>query len=614
MYIMEVLFPYTEIRKVQKALMAQIQSSIENKQNLIAHAPTGLGKTAAVISVMLPYALEHNLTAFFITPKHSQHYIAVETIKQIKAKYNKDFHSVDFIGKRHMCLQAGTELMTNGDFLDYCKELRNRKQCEFFLNFENDVVNKHCQEDLEIPLHVEELKSICKEHSVCPYEMASLIGKKAKIIVADYHHILLPSVRKSLFTRIQKNLSECIICFDEAHNVPEKCRDLLTASLSSITIERALKENKQFNFDYENDLFAIQNSLSQLNKSIPIEKNESLVKKEAFPADKGLIEPLKEAADIVREKQKHSSLGALAYFLEAWNGPDEAFVRIISRNFTSSGKPYISLSYKCLDPSLLISQLEAHSLLFVSGTLNPASMYLDLFGLNPRNTITVEYENPFPRENKLNLIVPTTTTKYSKRDEKMYSRISKMCSEIVQAVPGNVAIFFPSYELRDRVNYFFQHETNKKIILEQSGLSKSEKQMLVDTFKSYSNEGAVLLGAASGSFGEGIDLPGNFLNAVIVVGLPLAKPDLEMQELINYYDRRFSKGWEYAYIYPAIIKSLQNSGRCIRSETDKGCIIYLDERYAWDNYKKCFPQDANFEVTLLPAEMVKSFFKNNKTN
>ena len=74
------------------------------------------------------------------------------------------------------------------------------------------------------------------------------------------------------------------------------------------------------------------------------------------------------------------------------------------------------------------------------------------------------------------------------------------------------------------------------------------------------------------------------------------------------------KGWEYVYIYPAIIKSLQNSGRCIRSETDKGCIIYLDERYAWDNYKKCFPQDANFEVTLLPAEMVKSFFKNNKTN
>jgi len=606
---MELLFPYKEPRKVQKALIAQIQSCIENKQNLIAHAPTGLGKTAAIFSVTLPYAIKNNLTVFFITPRHTQHHIAIETLKEIKSKYNLDFQVVDLIGKKHMCLQPGVETLQNNEFIEYCKDLRKHDHCEFYFNFKDNVLKEMCLKQIQEPLHVEDLKQICRDFSLCPYEIAALLGKKSNVIIADYHHILSPSIRQSLFNRIQKNLSECIICFDEAHNVPEKCRKLLTVNLSSITIERALKENKNFDFEFEEDLFNIHNNFAQLAKTISIEKNEVLVKKEEFHVEMGLISPLKEAAEIVREKQKRSYLGSMALFLEAWLGPDKAFTRILSRNFTSSGKPYINLLYKCLDPSVLISQLDAHSMIFMSGTLSPTSMYLDLFSLDNKKTTMVEYEDPFPKKNRLNLIVPYTTTKYSKRDELMFKRIARTCCEMVNVIPGNVAIFFPSYALRDRVNYFFQHETSKKIVLEQPGLSKKEKRDLIDEFKSYNEDGAVLLGAASGSFGEGIDLPGNFLNGVIIVGLPLAKPDLETQELINYYDERFSKGWDYAYVYPAIIKSLQNAGRCIRSETDKGCIIYLDERYAWDNYRKCFPHDAYFEITKVPTERIKVFFK-----
>src|SRR3989344_2791587 len=96
----QVLFPYNEPRKVQIALMAQIRSCIENRQNLIAHAPTGLGKTIAFLAPALQYSLEKDLTLFFLTPKHSQHHIAVETLKQIREKFNLDFQIVDFIGKK----------------------------------------------------------------------------------------------------------------------------------------------------------------------------------------------------------------------------------------------------------------------------------------------------------------------------------------------------------------------------------------------------------------------------------------------------------------------------------------------------------------------------------
>ena len=72
--------------------------------------------------------------------------------------------------------------------------------------------------------------------------------------------------------------------------------------------------------------------------------------------------------------------------------------------------------------------------------------------------------------------------------------------------------------------------------------------------------------------------------------------------------RKFSKGWDYAYIFPAMRKTIQAAGRCIRSETDKGIIVFLDERYSWNNYYKCFPTDMNIKITKLPLERIEKFF------
>src|SRR3989344_7869250 len=214
---MEFLFPHEEPRKVQKALMQQIYSCIENKQNLLAHAPTGLGKTAAFISPALSYAIKNEKTLFFLTPRHSQHHIVIETTKKIQKKFNTDFKVVDFIGKKHMCLQPGVDILSNSEFHEYCRELRKKDNCEFYLNLKSKTQRNLCLSEIKEPLHVEELVTHCSKHSLCPYEIAALLGKKSKVIIADYYHILSPTVRESLFNRMQKELTQCIIYFDEAH-------------------------------------------------------------------------------------------------------------------------------------------------------------------------------------------------------------------------------------------------------------------------------------------------------------------------------------------------------------------------------------------------------------
>ena len=140
-------------------------------------------------------------------------------------------------------------------------------------------------------------------------------------------------------------------------------------------------------------------------------------------------------------------------------------------------------------------------------------------------------------------------------------------------------------------------------------MSKEDRMGLLERFKSYEKSGAVLLAASSGSFGEGIDLPGDLLKAVVIVGLPLSKPDLETQELIRYYDQRFQKGWDYGYLYPAILRTIQNAGRCIRSTTDKGVIVFLDERYAWPQYRRCFPKGWNLRQSERPISLIEEFFR-----
>lgn len=69
-----------------------------------------------------------------------------------------------------------------------------------------------------------------------------------------------------------------------------------------------------------------------------------------------------------------------------------------------------------------------------------------------------------------------------------------------------------------------------------------------------------------------------------------------------------SRGWDYGYIFPAFIKCLQGAGRCIRTETDRGVVVFLDERYTWPRYARCFPEDYGVKVSQDYLQEIEEFF------
>ncbi len=195
------------------------------------------------------------------------------------------------------------------------------------------------------------------------------------------------------------------------------------------------------------------------------------------------------------------------------------------------------------------------------------------------------------------------------RSSGQYAKLGEVCVRAAGAVPGNIILFFPSYTVMEEVHKQIHGKIRKELLKERPNMTKEEKQKLFQQFKGAYFTGAVLLAVIGGSFSEGIDLPGSLLNGVIVVGLPLGQPDLETKELVRYYDALYKKGWGYGYVFPAFTKALQSAGRCIRSETDRGVIVFVDERYAWDRYYACFPMDMTPKTTEFYVEAIEDFFR-----
>ena len=626
-------FPHETIREGQEDMLKDFAKALENKQFLLAHAPTGIGKTATALSMAVKHALENDKVVFFLTNRHTQHQIAIHTLQLIKKKIDEKLVVVDLIGKRWMCNQEIAGLFGT-DFTEFCKAIVEKGECEFYNNAiqkkSPSVEAKRVLAELEIrsPLHNEEIIRLCRTEKLCSYEISLLLAKKAKVIITDYNYIFNPFIQSTIFNKLELSLEDIILIVDEGHNLSNRIIDMLSTNLTNFVLKNAIMEAKKFGYhgvilwlqqinnildnlyDLNNKNSNPWNSLGNIGQGQNerlITKEEFLTKVQSIVSYDTLISELEEAAEEIRKKQRKSYLGGIANFLLQWKGDDKGYARIISRKETKYGE-MITLSYLCLDPSFVSKDIfsQTYSGLIMSGTLNPTFMHRDLLGIEKERGIEKEYLSPFPPENKLTIIIPETTTKFTSRNDMMYQQIAEKCSDLVSLIPGNVALFFPSYYMRDQISNFIK--TKKRLFWEKNTMTKEEKEILLEDFKREKLLGGVLLGVTGANFAEGIDFPGDLLQGVVVIGLPLGKPDLKTTELIKYYDEKFKQGWDYGYIYPAMSKCIQSAGRCIRSETDRGVVVFLDQRFSWERYFKCFPERVGLIVTKDYQQRIKYFF------
>jgi DNA excision repair protein ERCC-2 len=611
---MDDLFPHSQVRPKQDELKATVEQALEDGSNVVTHAPTGLGKTAATLPQCLSHGLENDKTTFFLTPRHSQHEIALECLQQVKEKHNTRFVVADLIGKSHLCEGANMPAFEDED--------GDGEKCP---RWDNTYTDNHQLTDRARRmknslkrkiLRAEEVKEECSK--VCPYEILMHLAAEADVVVGDYFHIFHPKVREVIFSKSSLALKDCNVIVDEAHNLPDRTRRLHSAVLTENMIDEGRKEAEDQGYYEEGEsLERLQRELERMAKHELGMDEETEIGQDTFTdrvasfADYDhLIEDLDAVAKEALEEKDESVCGDIAEFLDRWRGKDHGFVRVFKKVQYGNQNPYLRLAYTCLNPQYATKEpfKRVHTAIAMSGTLMPVDMYVDLFGMDPETTHTAAYGSPFPDENKHNLIVDKVTTQYKERDEKEYQKMAWYIMKSVENVPGNAGVFFPSYELRDEVHDRIKDRLDKPVFLEDRTMDKEEKNRFLDKFAEKTDEGAVLLGVVAGSFGEGVDFPGDLMSAVFVVGLPLQRPDLETQALIDFYDDTFDgDGWDYGYNFPAVNRALQAAGRCIRSHEDEGVVVFMDKRYAWNKYRKALPAE-DFTLTKAPWLDIDQFF------
>jgi len=148
--------------------------------------------------------------------------------------------------------------------------------------------------------------------------------------------------------------------------------------------------------------------------------------------------------------------------------------------------------------------------------------------------------------------------------------------------PGNTLVFFPSYAYMERISELVLGEPGLSAISfarEARGMREDEKKALLALFDGQAGGRTALFAVLGGAFSEGIDLPGERLQNVIVVSTGMPQPDAQVRAMQAYYDARGEDGFLMAMTLPGMTRVIQAAGRLIRTPTDEGSLLLIDSRF-----------------------------------
>ncbi|MCG8568851.1 MAG: ATP-dependent DNA helicase, partial [Spirochaetes bacterium] len=244
----------------------------------------------------------------------------------------------------------------------------------------------------------------------------------------------------------------------------------------------------------------------------------------------------------------------------------------------------------CIHPAAKIKEAlsRGKSAVFFSATLTPFIYFKNIFGCSPEAK-EINIYSSFPKKNFCAVIVDAVSTYYPDR-EKTKQSIKKIIQGMMQHRQGNYLTYFSSYQYLEMIYQLWSEEEKQstKIICQTPNMSEAERQDFLALFHDYKQTkmGIAVLG---GVFGEGVDLSGEKLSGVLIVGVGMPAICAEREAIKEYYQSQLDNGFNYAYLYPGMIKVLQAAGRVIRGAEDKGFVILVDKRYEKSQYHELLP-------------------------
>lgn len=611
-------FPYPVLRPGQKRLMEEVVGTIRQRSTLIVQAPTGTGKTMAVLFPALK-ALGRDLCdhVFYLTAKTAARSVAEKAMGELA--------EAGLIA-RWITLTAKEKICPRPDL--FC----DPEHCPLATHYYDRI--RPAVHDLL--LHAAVARDLVLEtalrHGVCPFELSLDASVHCDVVIADYNYAFDPRVRLERFFGIDSSRRN-VLLVDEAHNLPDRSKEMVSAVLEREALRKARGAVKGLERELDRTLDAalacLDSFLSEpAGEGEPTDLAPSLARMEpecspnsemrtsgfhaARVAPRRLAGKLRRFTIACRPVLERMPPGArrrdladtyfdVLFFLRVHDEFfNETYVTTVSfQPETGSG---LAVCLRCLDASTWLRSTyhERYPAVFFSATLSPIEYFSTMICREDPGGGGAErllLASPFPPENLFVGTVPSLSIRYRDRAATL-AGVADVLVEALAARRGNYLLFFPSFAylracLGEMRRIARDRGLGKEIEwhVQDTAMSDSLRESYLARFNCFGGATLAACAVLGGVFAEGIDLVGECLSGVMIVGVGLPQVCPEREILRDYFQMVRGAGFDFAYRFPGFNKVTQAAGRVIRSETDRGFILLIDERYDLPDYRSLFPED-----------------------
>lgn len=640
------VFPYTDMREAQRDMILECWRDLRAGKTLFAEAPTGIGKTIATLyPAVRCYGEERCDKIFYLTAKNATRREAFGAVQKLN-EAGTPVRACIITARESACLCEAAR--AEGRRLSsFC----NPTSCPYAKGYYDRVesVMAGLLSSGKTLFSGLDLRAAAQAWTVCPYELALDLSERCEIIICDYNYVFSPTVylRRYFADGLPgTDGHRYIFLVDEAHNLPDRARDMYSGALSLAelyAVQDRLQndENQSLTSVFPEEDFSVgllpdgdeaadrhstRLTASSLDDLIGLLSRRSGVCREVMTTgsdgvsrgatlDRGEPVELAETARKLsilcdRWLRRHPAhplyttvdgLGAtLKTFCTAADFYDRRFVTYteVERGPGPEGGLDVRVRLSCLDPADILRPIlhRATAAVLFSATLTPAAYFADILG-GDKSGITVSFDSPFPTDHLCVAVCDQVSTRYENRDASV-RRIVSYIAATVSAKRGNYMVYFPSYAYLEKVYaHFHKRYPTVKTVVQTPGMTYSEREAFIAAFTPDSAELQIGFCVLGGSFSEGVDLPGRALIGALIVGVGIPGLSSERNIMRDYYDERATaigdgaagEGYAYAYTYPGMNHVLQAAGRVIRRDDDRGVVVLLDDRYAADPYLHLYP-------------------------
>lgn len=576
--IRPLVFPFAGYRPGQRPMAADVYRTIRSGGQLIVEAATGIGKTMAAVFPAVK-ALADGLTAkiFYLTARTTARTAAEKALGYLgrgglRLKY------LTLTAKDKICFNPENEC--SGEGCVFAAGYYDRLREALPVIFSRDAMDRPFIEEC------------ARVHRLCPFELSLTLAVYADCIICDYNYAFDPRVYLRRF--FLEGNGDYTFLIDEAHNLVDRSRDMFSAEIFKQPFVKLRREVRETLPRLYANLGQVTAQMGRLQKTLVAQRPQWSDKNppdELYPALRRFAQLAEEWLGRNEKTPFREALLELYFAVTAFSRVFETY----DANFvTCYEKRSADLEIKlfCIDPSGRLGDAlnRCRAAVFFSATMTPAAYFKKMFGCRPA-ALQRHFPSPFAAEN-LGLFIVDRVSTYFKQRRRTAPDVVRAAAAVVRGKKGNYLLFFPSYDyLRLVYEGFTEVCPEVATILQTPEMSETDRSAFLKRFSRDNPETLVGFAVMGGIFGEGIDLVGERLSGAVIVGVGLPGISQENELIRDYFDATIGAGFEFAYLYPGINRVLQAAGRVIRSETDRGVVLLIDQRFGTPRYHALFPSE-----------------------